>query len=124
MPGFQHIEEFVPKFSWLSMSDARQTRADSAGKTSWMAFNVNEGAMSINEGASFDPETIVVLRFALDDAWSRLSDEQRSQLSKSILAERILKAAAKGERNPDRLRRSALIGLVVHEDQLGSRIQA
>ncbi len=64
--------------------------------------------MHRKETAHFDPETLSLLRAALSDAWSCLRAEQRAVTSQSILAERILKLAAEGERNPDRLRESAL----------------
>jgi hypothetical protein len=53
---------------------------------------------------SFDPETVSLLRKTLDDTWERLRPEQQAM----TLAERILKSAAKGERNPERLRDAAL----------------
>ena len=58
---------------------------------------------------SFDPETVSLLRKTLDDAWARLRPEQRATMSRTLLAERILKSAAKGERNPERLRNAALM---------------
>jgi len=58
---------------------------------------------------SFDPETLLVLRQTLDDAWESLTPVQRAMTSRTLLAERILKSAAKGERNPDRLRDEALM---------------
>jgi hypothetical protein len=57
---------------------------------------------------SFDPETVSLLRETLDDAWGCLRPEQRATTSRTLLAEGILKLAAKGERNPERLRRAAL----------------
>lgn len=53
---------------------------------------------------SFDPETITLLRAALDHAWLSLSPEQQARTTKSYLAQRILKLAAEGERDPARLR--------------------
>jgi len=61
------------------------------------------------QSTSFDPETISLLRQALDDAWERLTPEQKALTSKTLLAERILKSASKGERNPDRLRDEVLM---------------
>jgi hypothetical protein len=46
----------------------------------------------------------------LDRAWASLPPSQRVRTSRSVLAERILKAAAKGERDTDRLRACALMG--------------
>jgi hypothetical protein len=58
----------------------------------------------------FDPETVALLRTTLDRAWESLPPSQRAVTSQSILAERILKAAAQGERDPDRLRARAVRG--------------
>ena len=59
----------------------------------------------------FDPETVTILRATLDDAWASLRPEQQATMQKSALAERILKSAAKGERDRDRLRDAALTDL-------------
>ena len=59
----------------------------------------------------FDPETIALLRSVLDDAWDSLPAEVQATTQKTTLAERILKSAAKGERDRDRLRDAALRGL-------------
>jgi hypothetical protein len=61
--------------------------------------------------AYFDPETVSLLRVTLDDAWACLPPEQQATTSQSILAERILKLAAEGERNPERLRDAALMAV-------------
>jgi hypothetical protein len=58
--------------------------------------------------AFFDAETIALLRGVLDDAWSRLPPGQ-TNVSRSLLTERILKAARNGERDPARLRTRALV---------------
>jgi hypothetical protein len=55
----------------------------------------------------FDPETIAMLKGALDEAWSCLPAGQTA-VTQSLLAERILKAARDGERDPDRLRTHAI----------------
>jgi hypothetical protein len=68
--------------------------------------------MSVRESGSFDSETVTVLRSVLDDAWETLSPEHRAGTSKSVLAERILRLAAQGERDPTQLRARAVIGLV------------
>jgi hypothetical protein len=65
------------------------------------------------EGGSYDPETIEVLKSALDEAWAALSADRQARTSKTALAERILKLAAKGERDPIRLRMAALIEVAV-----------
>ena len=60
------------------------------------------------EGGSFDPETIKLLKAALDQAWLSLSSGQQAHTTKSYIAQRILKLAAQGERDPVRLRSYAL----------------
>ena len=45
---------------------------------------------------------------ALDDAWACLSPELQATMQKTALAERILKSAARGERDRKRLRAAAL----------------
>jgi hypothetical protein len=56
----------------------------------------------------FDPETLIILRETLDGAWASLRPEQRTKMQKSMLAERILKCAAQGERRRRRLLDAAL----------------
>jgi hypothetical protein len=65
--------------------------------------------------AYFDLETIVLLRETLEDAWASLRPEQRAATVKTTLAERILKSAAQGERDPDRLLDAALMEFSVEE---------
>ena len=55
----------------------------------------------------FDRETLAMLREVLDDAWSCLPAGQ-SNVTRSQLAERILKAAKAGERDPAKLRARAI----------------
>jgi hypothetical protein len=66
----------------------------------------------MKRGAHFDPETIRIMRAVLDDAWARLRPNQQRELAKVHLAERILAAAANGERDPVRLLARALIAPV------------
>jgi hypothetical protein len=65
--------------------------------------------MSDNQPVQFDLETVHFLRETLDDAWACLRPEQQEATTRSALAERILKTAAKGERNKERLVDAALI---------------
>jgi hypothetical protein len=65
--------------------------------------------------AYFDLETIALLRETLEDAWASLRPEQRAATVKTTLAERILKSAAQGERDPDRLLDAALMEFSVEE---------
>ncbi len=64
--------------------------------------------MDERESVYFDLETVALLREALDDAWACLRPEQRATIPKNALAERILKSAAHGERDRERLLTAAL----------------
>jgi hypothetical protein len=55
----------------------------------------------------FDPPTLAMLRNVLEDAWSRLPAGQM-EIDRSLLAQRILRAAKAGERDPARLRARAI----------------
>lgn len=68
--------------------------------------------MNSDDGA-FDPETITLMRTALEEAWASLPQAQQARTSQTLLAERILWAAKRGERDPVRLRASALIGPII-----------
>jgi hypothetical protein len=67
--------------------------------------------MVLKEPVYFDPATVSALREILDEAWSLLPRERQATMLKTTLAERILKTAAKGERNRERLLDVALRGL-------------
>ncbi len=65
--------------------------------------------MKTIEPVHFDIDTVLMLRETLEHAWSCLRPEQRAATSKTILAERILKSAASGERDRERLLEAALL---------------
>ena len=71
--------------------------------------------MNGKEPAYFDLETIALLRETLEDAWAALRPEQRATILKTTLAERILKSAAQGERDRERLLDAALSEFVSEE---------
>jgi hypothetical protein len=79
-------------------------------------------------GVCFDPETVELLRTVLDDAWSSISAHRKARTSKTELAERILVAAGRGERDPETLRAIALMRPTIESksplqpDQLSSII--
>ena len=60
-------------------------------------------------GVHFDPETIALLKEVLEKAWNALPASRKRTVQKTELAERILAAAGRGERDPDRLRVIALM---------------
>jgi hypothetical protein len=59
----------------------------------------------------FDLQTVALLRETLDEAWASIPRTHRASMLKTSLAERILKAAAEGERDRERLREAALANL-------------
>jgi hypothetical protein len=68
--------------------------------------------MKMLEGGAYDPETVALLGTPLDEAWANLLPEQQAATDKRVLAKRILKLAAQGERDPVRLRTGALVEVV------------
>ena len=60
-------------------------------------------------GMVFQPYEIKLMRSALDEAAIILPKAKRTSTMKVKLASRILAAAAKGERDPNRLRIAALL---------------
>ena len=64
--------------------------------------------MPIHEPVPIDLKTVSILREVLEDAWYSLGAEQQPMMSKTVLAERILRSAAKGERDRKRLLAAAL----------------
>jgi hypothetical protein len=60
---------------------------------------------------AFDPETITLLREVLDAAWDALPAEQRARTTKSRMALCLLELAARGERDPIRLRSRAAMDI-------------
>jgi hypothetical protein len=71
--------------------------------------------MDGKESVYFDLETVALLRETPDDAWASLRSEHQATMLKTTLAERILKSAAQGERDPARLRDAALMEFSAEE---------
>lgn len=67
--------------------------------------------MDATQTVQFDRDTVSLLRQTLEEAWVSLRPEQRATLSRTLLAEGILKSAAQGERDPERLRDAALMAV-------------
>jgi hypothetical protein len=64
-----------------------------------------------NEPVNFDLKTVALLRDVLAHAWACLPPKQQATTSRTLLAEGLLKSAANGERDPERLRDAAFIAL-------------
>jgi hypothetical protein len=65
----------------------------------------------VASAAHFNPDTISLMKGALDDAWNCLKPEAQATVLKTTLAVRILESASQGERDRQRLRDAALTGL-------------
>jgi hypothetical protein len=63
-------------------------------------------------GSVYQPELIDLMRAVLDDVTATLPAARRTSAMKAEIASRILVCAAKGERDPVELRKSALIATV------------
>jgi hypothetical protein len=62
--------------------------------------------------SSFDPQTLVVLEAAFDEAWLTLKSVGNSTVKPDELARSVLRLAMEGERDPVRLHDGALEGLI------------
>lgn len=69
--------------------------------------------MDSEQPVYFDLNTVALLREVLEDAWLCLPLKQRATTSRTFLAEGMLKAAANGERNRERLIDAALAGISI-----------
>ena len=67
--------------------------------------------MDTKQPVQFDVDTVSLLRQTLEEAWVSLRPDQRATMSRTLLAEGILKSAAAGERDPGRLRDAALMAV-------------
>ena len=61
---------------------------------------------------SFDPQTLVVLETAFDEAWLTLKSVGNTSIKADELARSMLRLALEGERDPVRLHDDALRGLI------------
>ena len=62
-------------------------------------------------GAAFQPELIELMKSVLDNATAMLPEAKRTSATKAE-SSHILASAAKGERNPETLKTSALLAIV------------
>jgi len=61
---------------------------------------------------AFDPQTLVVLEAAFDEAWLTLQAIGNASIKPDELARAVLRLAMEGERDPVRLHDGALKGLI------------
>jgi len=62
--------------------------------------------------SSFDPQTLVLLEVAFDEAWLTLKAIGNTTVRPDELARSVLRLAMEGERDPVRLHDGALRGLI------------
>jgi hypothetical protein len=75
-------------------------------------YKVEGGAMRGIPTSSFDPQTVVLLEAAFDEAWLTLKSIGNKTVRPDELARSVLRAATEGERDPVRLHDEALKGLL------------
>jgi hypothetical protein len=63
-------------------------------------------------GASFDPQTLVILEAAFDEAWLTLKSIGNTTVKPDELARCVLRLAMDGERDPVQLHDGALKGVI------------
>jgi hypothetical protein len=66
------------------------------------------GAMRSFHNSSFDPQTLLLLETAFDEAWLRLKSVGNKTVKPDELARSVLRVAMEGERDPVRLHDGAL----------------
>jgi hypothetical protein len=62
--------------------------------------------------SSFDPQTLIILETAFDEAWLTLKSFGNATVRPDELARSLLRLAMEGERDPVRLHDGALKGLL------------
>jgi hypothetical protein len=62
--------------------------------------------------SSFDPQTLVLLETAFDEAWLTLKSVGNKSVKPEELARGVLRLAMEGERDPVRLHDGSLVGLL------------
>ena len=73
---------------------------------------MGDGAMRGFHNSSFDPQTLVVLETAFDEAWLTLKSIGNTTVKPDELARYVLRLAMEGERDPLQLHDGALKGLI------------
>jgi hypothetical protein len=62
----------------------------------------------VNMSAVYNRDEIALMKSALDEAWQALPAEKKDNASRVDMACVLLDAAARGERNPEKLKQAAL----------------
>jgi hypothetical protein len=105
------LPERVSKILKRPSASADAPEKFSQDKNQSSAYRLS-GASSMVPGSVHTPETLKLLREALDDIWASLRPHERVRTSRTMIAVRLLEMAAAGERDPARLRSAALSTVV------------
>src|SRR5690348_11011029 len=89
-----------------------QVCAEASVITQIIRTKFESGAMRGFHNSSFDPQTLVVLEAAFDEAWLTLKSIGNRTVKPDELARCVLRLAMEGERDPVRLHDGALKGLL------------
>ena len=73
---------------------------------------MRNGPCAGSKALRFDPQTLVIIETAFDEAWLTLKAVGNSTVRPDELARSVLRLAMEGERDPVRLHDGALQGLV------------
>jgi hypothetical protein len=77
-----------------------------------LSESLEDGTMRGFHTRSFDPQTLVVLETAFDEAWLTLKSIGNTTVKPDELARCVLRLAMEGELDPERLHDGALKGLI------------
>ena len=77
-----------------------------------LSESLEDGTMRGFHNSSFDPQTLVVLETAFDEAWLTLKSIGNTTVKPDELARCVLRLAMDGELDPERLHDGALKGLI------------
>jgi hypothetical protein len=89
-----------------------QVCADPSPIMQIVPFKIEGGAMRGLGNGAFDPQTLVLLETAFDEAWLTLKSAGNKTVKPDKLARAVLHLAIEGERDPARLHDGALEGLL------------
>ncbi len=95
--GVTNLAKFAPKLPLI---------------TKIIRIKFDGGAMRGFHNSSFDPQTLVILEAAFDEAWLTLKSIGNKTVKPDELARCMLRLAMEGERDPVRLHDGALKGLL------------
>jgi hypothetical protein len=100
---------FAPQFRLRLRFDPRSIRGSTVIASNTIVVRRTMRGFQNN---SFDPQTLVVLETAFDEAWLTLKAIGNTTVRPDELARSLLRLAMEGERDPVRLHDGALQGLL------------